>query len=137
RSSTRLKRWTVWIATVRRDTVSRATCKKSSGKVQRTGLGPGMAASFPCRGFWGVHLLLPKVRRNHDVICGTVHLASNAACPISAEPTHFGMTGGFPIADLVPLEDGYSTTQKIHRQLFNFTAIRLAECHPCHHRQWL
>ena len=49
----------------------------------------------------------------------------------------FGMTGGFPIADLVPLEDGYSTTQKIHRQLFNFTAIRLAECHPCHHRQWL
>ncbi len=49
----------------------------------------------------------------------------------------FGMTGGFPIADLVPLEDGYSTTQKFQQQLFNFTAIRLAECHPCHHGQWL
>jgi hypothetical protein len=28
-------------------------------------------------GFLGVHLLLPEVRRNHDVICGTDHLATS------------------------------------------------------------
>ena len=44
------------------------------GKVQRAGLGPGMAASFPCRAFWGVHLPLPKVCRIRDVICETDHL---------------------------------------------------------------
>src|SRR5208283_3557259 len=72
------KRWTVWTATVRRDTVSRASCRKSSGKVHRAGLGPGIAASFPCRDFLGVHLLLLKVRRNHDVICETDHLETAA-----------------------------------------------------------
>ena len=35
-----------------------------------------MAASFPCRAFWGVHLPLPKVCRIRDVICETDHLAS-------------------------------------------------------------
>src|SRR5271166_7199841 len=51
-----------------------ASCKESSGKVQRAGLGPGMAASFPCRAFWGVHLPLPKVCRIRDVNCETDHL---------------------------------------------------------------
>src|SRR5208337_2394381 len=77
-SSTSRKRWTVWTATVRRDTVSIASCRKSSGKVERAGLGPGMAASFPCRAFWGVHLPLPKVCRIRDVICETDHLVSLA-----------------------------------------------------------
>lgn len=36
----------------------------------------------------------------------------------------FGMTGGFPIADLVPLEDGYSTTQKYSN---NFSIFRRSE----------
>src|SRR5271157_5223127 len=53
-----------------------------------------MAASFPCRGFWGVYLLLPKVRRNDDVICGTVHLGiqhpttRNSQRPASAVRCH-------------------------------------------------
>ena len=53
--------------------VSMASCRKSSGKVQRAGLGPGMAASFPCRAFWGIHLPLPKLCRIRDVICETDH----------------------------------------------------------------
>ena len=36
----------------------------------------------------------------------------------------FGMTGGFPIADLVPLEDGYSTTQKFSN---NFSIFRRSD----------
>src|SRR5271166_5094542 len=56
-----------------------ASCKESSGKVQRAGLGPGMAASFPCRAFWGVHLPLPKVCRIRDVNCETDHLAAYEA----------------------------------------------------------
>ena len=55
--------------------VSNATCTKSSGKLQRAGRGPGIAASFPCRDFFsGVNLLLPEVRINHDVNCETDHL---------------------------------------------------------------
>ena len=36
----------------------------------------------------------------------------------------FGMTGGSPIADLVPLEDGYSTTQKFSN---NFSLFRRSD----------
>ena len=36
----------------------------------------------------------------------------------------FGITGGFPIVDLVPLEDGYSTTQEFSN---NFSIFRRSD----------
>src|SRR4051794_9761442 len=83
-SNTSRKRCTTWTATVRRWTEARASCTKASGKVQRVGLGPGMAASFPCWDLLGVHLLLPKVHRNHDVICETDHLAPKPVAAASS-----------------------------------------------------
>ena len=47
-----------------------------------------MAASFPCRVFWGARLPVPKVRRNYDVICETDHLAT-----ASRSPGHSASTG--------------------------------------------
>jgi hypothetical protein len=45
-SATSRNRSTVWTATVRRDTVSSVSCRKSSEKVLRAGRGRGMAASL-------------------------------------------------------------------------------------------
>ena len=79
--------------------MSRATCTKSSGKVQGTGFGPGIAASFPCRDFLGVYLLLQKVRSNRDVICETDHLGQRIHRPREIdEPPDFDPSRvvGFP-----------------------------------------
>ena len=45
------------------------------GKVQRAGIGPGIAASFPCRIFLGFPSLYQEksYHPNHDVICETDH----------------------------------------------------------------
>jgi hypothetical protein len=84
KSRAKRKRWTACTEAVRCRTVRRASCKKASGKIQATGLGPGMSGVLSDSVFLAPLSSLPRVRGNYDVICETDHLASGAICAVRA-----------------------------------------------------